>query len=291
MRRKLAHIFILLTLGLWGNQQLCYAQENASCPASIDLEQPAGPEISIADVTFSGALHLPTSDQNAIAALIEEKTHGTSLDDVKDEALERAREGWQDRGYFKAEVTAEAKTLTSSPANQRIALTIHVDEGVQYTLRSITFKNNKVIKSVASLRNFFQIADGDLLDREKIAAGLDRLRDFYGQLGYLNFTSIPNTIFDDENKTASLRIDIDESKQFYLGAVNVLGLDETERQEFLNDLPMKSGEIFDSRLWSKSLVKYASMLPDCPCRWYETRHVDEHSATIALTFDFRPCAD
>jgi len=64
-------------------------------------QEQTGPEISIVDVSFSGSLRMSASDQEQIAESIKQETHGTSLDDVVDEALERARAGWQNQGYLR----------------------------------------------------------------------------------------------------------------------------------------------------------------------------------------------
>jgi outer membrane protein insertion porin family len=164
------------------------------------------------------------TDQEQIADSVIQKTYGTSLEEVTDEGLERVRAGWQDRGYFKVQVTAETKTLTSSPISQRIAMSVHVDEGSRYNLKGIRFKNNKAISSVDILRGLFPISDGDIFSREKIGTGLENLRKAYGELGYINFTSVPDTKFDDENRLISLVIDFDEGKQFRIGSVSVLGV-------------------------------------------------------------------
>ena len=79
--------------------------------------------------------------------------------------------------------------------------------------------------------------------RAKIAIGLENLRKAYGNFGYINFTSVPDTTFDDENHSISLDIDMDEGMQFVIGGVNVLGLDEPARQELLDGLPIKPGQI------------------------------------------------
>ena len=85
---------------------------------------------------------------------------------------------------------------------------------------------------------FSQIQAGDVLSREKIAIGLENLRKAYGSLGYVNFTSVPETTFDDDNKVVHIDIDVDEGKQFYVSSVDILGLDELARQELLKDLPV-----------------------------------------------------
>jgi outer membrane protein assembly factor BamA len=266
------------------------SNSSASCPnpaASRD-KHPSGSDISIAEVTFSGALQMLVSDQEQIADSIKQKTHGTSLDAVTDEALERVRAGWQDRGYFKVQATGETRILTSSPVSQRSALSVHMDEGSRYNLSGITFKNNKAIRDLGLLRGLFPIKDGDVFSREKIAMGLENLRKAYGELGYINFTSVPDTRFDDENKLISLDIDFDEGQQFRIGRVNVLGADESTREELLKTFG--AGQIFSSSLWEASLLKYASMFPDCDCRNYQPRHFDEKSGLVTVTLDFRPCS-
>lgn len=240
------------------------------------------------DVTFSGSLQMPISEQEEIANSIKQKTHGKSLDDVTEEGLERVRAGWQDRGYFKVQITGETRTLTSSPASQRIALSVHVDEGSQYKLSHITFKNNKAISSVETLRGFFPIVNGEIFSREKIGKGLENLRKAYGELGYINFTSVPDTQFDDENMLITLDVDFDEGRQFRVGSVNVQGVEESLREELLKAFTV--GQIYSSSLWETSLLKYSAIFPDCDCPNREQLRLDEKSGIVMLTLDFRPCA-
>jgi outer membrane protein insertion porin family len=82
-------------------------------------------------------------------------------------------------------------------------MSVLLDEGSCYTLRGITFKNNKAINNRDSLRGLFPISDGDIFSRTKIGKGLENLRRAYGDLGYVNFTSVPETQFDDENRLVS----------------------------------------------------------------------------------------
>jgi outer membrane protein assembly factor BamA len=290
MRCRLARIVLFVASCLLLGKPVAYAQSDgptASCPNSgtSDDQKPSGREISIAEVTFSGSLLMPISEQLQIASLVKRKTQGTSLEDVTEEGLERVRAGWQDLGYFKVQVTAETKTLTSSPVNQRIAMSVHVNEGQRYNLKGIRFKNNKAISRVDILRGLLPIADGEIFSREKIASGLENLRKAYGELGYLNFTSVPDTRFDDENRLISLVIDVDEGKQFRIGSVNVQGVEESLREELLRTFTV--GQIYSSSLWEASLLKYAGMYCECPNR--EQLRLDENSGIVMLTLDFRPC--
>lgn len=300
MRCRLAQIAILDTACLLAGQPPIHAQQTAataireiqaerSCPPSSasDDEKPSGPEISIVEVTFSGFLQMAVSDQDQIATSIKQQTRGNSLDEVIDEALERVRAGWQDRGYFKVQVSDDARTLTSNPVSQRVALNVHVDEGLQYSLGEITFKHNKAITSVEALRSLFPINNGDIFRREQIATGLQNLREAYGELGYINFTSVPDTKVDDENKRVSLDIDLDEGKVFYVCSLSILGLDEPAQGELLKDFPLKRGQVYNGRLFGQFLLKHPSTFPDCGCGYRE--QLDEKAGTVAFTFDFRAC--
>ena len=296
MRCRLAQIVVFAAASLWCGKPPVHAQspvssadseiQNQNCPtfsAPPDDDEPTGPEISIADVAFSGTFQLPIADQEAIATSIKEKTQGRHLSSVVDEALERARAGWQDHGYFKVLVSGDAKVLTGNPAAERIALNVQVDEGLQYRLDKITFKNNKTFRDVGLLRGLFPINKGDVFSREEIATGLDSLRKAYGELGYINFTAIPDTELDDVNRLASVDIDIDEGKQFRVGEVNILGLDEPAREELLQDFPMKPGQVFDGKLFAALLMNSALRV------WDYSQAQDDKAGIVTVTFDFRPC--
>jgi outer membrane protein insertion porin family len=180
----------------------------------------------------------------------------------------------------------DANLLTSNPASERIAVNVQVDEGEQYRLGEIRFRNNKAISNVGALRNLFPLKDGDIFSREKVAKGLDNLRLAYGELGYFNFTLIPDTRINDESRTISLDVDVDEGKQFYVSSISVLGLDD----HVLKDSLLQPGDIYNQRLANLFVAKHATpsltdALPDSRIH----RHLDERTATVAITFDFRDC--
>jgi len=257
-----------------------------SCPSSGVHDQPAsGPEISIAGVSFSGALTIPVADQNEIAESIKRETHESSVNRATDEALERVRAGWQNRGYFRVEVNGQAR-LASSAGNQRIALFVNVDEGPQYRLSGITFNNNRAISNIKALRRLFPIEDGEVFSRAKVAKGLENLRRAYLQFGYLNFTSVPDTSFDDERGAIFLKIDIDEGKQFYVRSIEVWGLDESVWREILKYFSV--GKVYNARLLDVFLKSHSlDFSSDDPQR--VRKQLNEPAGTVAITLDARPC--
>jgi len=73
-----------------------------------------------------------------------------------------------------------------------IAVQAEVDEGPLYRLAEIKFSENHAFNA-AKLRTVFPLKKGDLFERDKIAGGLETLRDLYGKVGYLDITFIPDT--------------------------------------------------------------------------------------------------
>ncbi|MGD1080573.1 MAG: POTRA domain-containing protein [Candidatus Sulfotelmatobacter sp.] len=128
-------------------------------------------KFNVAALTFEAA-HTSLVDQNQIAASITQRTYSYSnLAGARDEVLERIRAAYQDHGYFKVVVRGDAKVLASGPDSTRIAVTARVDEGQQYRLGGITFKNNQAISDSQVLRRLFPLKEDDIFSREKIATG------------------------------------------------------------------------------------------------------------------------
>src|SRR4029077_14309686 len=156
-----------------------------------------------------------------------------------------------------------------------------------YTLGGITFKNNKAVANVQALRSLFPIKDGDVFSREKIAKGLEALRKAYGQLGYINFTSVPNTTFDDPKRLIFLEIDVDEGKQFYVRRIEFQGNTTTRDKVIRRELALEEGNIYNSHLWELSLQRlnqlsyFDQLKPDDPNT--TDKKLDEKTGAVDLT--------
>jgi outer membrane protein assembly factor BamA len=246
--------------------------------------------VTIAELGFEGSLLMTAADQAQISASIRQKAYSGDCAEVISQVLEKARVAWQEHGYSDVQVRGDSKILSSSPANEQLALTVHVDEGTQYRLERITFNNNREVTNVEALRSLFPIENGDIFDRTSIRKGLDNLRKAYLELGHLNFTSIPNTTIDEGSQMVSLNIDIDEGKKFVVSRIDIMGLDEAGFQSAMKDLLLKPGDVYDQRLVDQFLQEHASLLPiAAPPDSLIDLQLDERAGSVAITYDFRPC--
>jgi outer membrane protein insertion porin family len=269
-----------------------------------------GPKVKVGRIRFRGNKHI--NDRTLRAAMKNLRPigipHSIFLEDIfaktydatkLEEDTERVRNEFQNRGYFKVLVD-EPKTeihdtghtgwhipLLQSGLGKSVDITIPIEEGERYRLGTITFKNNKAITNTAALRSLFPLRDGDIFSRDKIAKGLENLRKAYGEAGYINFTSVPDTKFDDEKKIANLEIDVDEGKQFYVRRIEFQGNTTTRDKVIRREIALEEGQIYNSRYWELSLQRlnqlgyFDQLKPDDPNT--TERHLDEKNGTVDLT--------
>ena len=230
-----------------------------------------GPKVKVGKIQFRGNVHIKSRTLRAAMknlkpigiphSIFLENLFAKTYDATKlDEDTERVRAEFQNRGYFKV-VVDEPKTeihdtghtglhipLIQAGAGKSVDITMPIQEGARYRLGSITFKNNKAIRNTNALRSLFPIKDGDIFSREKVAKGLENLRKAYGEAGYINFTSVPDTKFDDEKKTVDLMIDVDEGKQFYVRRIEFQGNTTTRDKVIRREIALEEGQVYNSRL-------------------------------------------
>lgn len=281
---------------------------------SVTFVVKEGPKVKVGKITFTGnhnvnsrILRSAMKDLKPIGvphSIFLENIFARTYDATKlEEDTERVREEFQNRGYFKV-VVNEPKTNvhdsghpgTHIPLLQRgpgkaVDITLPVDEGDKYHLGEITFKGNKAVQNTKALRSLFPIKDGDVFDRSKIAKGLENLRKAYGQLGYINFTSLPDTRFDEDKKLMYLDVDLDEGKQFTVRRIEFEGNTTTRDKVIRREVVLEEGSVYNSQLWEYSLQRlnqlgfFDQLKPDDPST--TERHLDEKAGTVDLLLKVR----
>src|SRR5580698_7872168 len=248
-------------------------------PAAVSLTfvVKEGPKVKVGKIKFEGNKAIKSRElQSAMKnlkpigiphSIFLENLFPRTYDSTKlTEDAERVRYYYQTKGYFKA-LVGDPKTqihdtngvkwyfpFKSSPG-KAVDITLPVEEGQRYRLKSITFTGNKAVKNTQALRNLFKIKDGEIFDTEAIRKGLEALRKAYAALGYINFTPVPNTDADDEKRTISLRIDLDEGKQFYVRRIEFQGNTTTRDKVIRRQLALEEGQVYNGNLWELSLLR------------------------------------
>ena len=277
---------------------------------SVTFVVKEGPKVKVGKIRFEGNKHvnnriLRSAMKNLRPigiphSIFLENIFAKTYDASKlEEDTDRVRAEFQNRGYFKV-VVQDPKTqihdtgttgfhipLIMKGPGKAVDITIPIEEGERYRLGSITFKNNKAVPNQKALRSLFPIKDGDIVSREKIAKGLENLRKAYGELGYINFTSIPNTTFDEDKKLLLLDIDVDEGKQFFVRRIEFQGNTTTRDKVIRREIALEEGQQYNQRLWELSLLRlnqlgyFDTLKPDDPN--VTDKRLDEKNGLVDLT--------
>jgi outer membrane protein insertion porin family len=277
---KHAEVVIKQLLAAHGRQFATVQSEVRPIPpaaVALTFVVKEGPKVKVGKIKFEGNKAISSRElQSAMKnlkpigiphSIFLENLFARTYDSTKlTEDAERVRYYYQTKGYFKA-LVGDPKTQIHDTSGIRwyypfkpspgkaVDITMPVEEGQRYRLKEITFSGNKAVKNVAGLRSLFKIKDGDIFDTEAIRKGLESLRKAYAALGYINFTPVPNTDADDEKRTISLRIDLDEGKQFYVRRIEFQGNTTTRDKVIRRELALEEGQVYNGNLWELSLLR------------------------------------
>ena len=247
-------------------------------PASVQVNfnVKEGPVVKVGHIKFEGNRHISSLDLRRAMknlkpigipySIIFEDLFPQTYDSSKlEEDTERVRQAYRDKGYADAAVE-QPKTqvrdqgglnwFTFRPnKGKRIDIEMTIEEGGRYRLGAITFSGNKQITNQKALRATFPIKDGDWFSATLVGKGLDNLKKAYGSLGYINFGAIPKLTTDDQKKTVSMNIDIDEGKQFFVSRIEFQGNTITRDRVIRRELMLNEGSVYNSQLWEYSLLR------------------------------------
>ncbi len=280
----------------------------ASVQVNFNIKE--GPTVKVGQIRFAGNQHINSlilrrsmANMKPVGipySLIFENLFAKTFDSSKlEEDTERVRQAYRDRGYYNAAVE-EPKTqirdqgglnwFTFRPnRGKRIDILMPIEEGARYRLGTITFTGNKAITNQRALRAQFNLKDGDWFSATLIGKGLDNLKKAYGQQGFVNFGAIPKPTFDDQKKTVSLEIDIDEGKQFSVSRIEFQGNTITRDRVIRRELMLDEGQVYNSQAWEYSLLRLNQLEYFEPLKVDQDTeaHQDPENGTVDLLLKVR----
>ncbi|HEV2487083.1 MAG TPA: outer membrane protein assembly factor BamA [Terracidiphilus sp.] len=246
----------------------------ASVQVNFNIKE--GPVVKVGQIKFAGNEHvnsllLRRSMKNLKPigipySIIFEDLFPQTFDASKlEEDTERVRQAYRDKGYANAAVEQPRTQIRDQGGlnwftfrpnrGKRIDILMTIEESGRYRLGSITFSGNKAVTNEKALRGTFAIKDGDWFNATAVGKGLENLKKAYGTLGYINFGAIPKLSYDDQKKTVSMNIDIDEGKPFYVSRIEFQGNTITRDRVIRRELMLDEGSVYNSQLWEYSLLR------------------------------------
>jgi outer membrane protein insertion porin family len=180
-------------------------------------------------------------------------------------ARERAKEYYEEEGYFEVKITTE----TSKFGEGDVRVTFRITEGRRITIDSIVIKGNagltaKQIKAVMATREREYFILRGTVQRQKLEEDIERILQLYADHGYVQARVESHDVAVDRARArATITIVVVEGPQFKVGTVTITGVSAVPLSEVQRQVLLKPGGIFSRdklRLSVESITRLYSTI-------------------------------
>ena len=200
------------------------------------------------------------------------------------------------QGRYGARIEAEIKP---QPRN-RVAVTIKVKEGKVSTIKDVNIVGAKVYDR-EELLDLFEMkptnwtswySSDDKYSREKLAGDIERLRSYYLDRGYIDFSIVSTQVsITPDKEGVYVTINIEEGEQFTVNEVKLAGDLPIAQSEVESLLLVQDGQIFSRQLMTTTEELVAKRLGDEGYTFANVSGIpkaNQEDKTVDITFFIEP---
>lgn len=169
---------------------------------------------------------------------------GRLEEDVFQDDLEKLRAYYRDQGFLDVEIP-ESEVVLEYPKSGQMNIVITVNEGRRYYVGDIRVEGNKLYPT-EQLLSLLTIGTGSVFSPSQVDNNVERLKEYYGEGGYLDTFVRVERLPNIEQGAIDLRFIITESEQFYVQTINLQGNTKTKSQVIVRELALAPGDVFDT---------------------------------------------
>lgn len=213
-------------------------------------------KVKVKKITFLGNKHL-TERELKTKMLTQEGGFFSAMSgsgQYKQEMFERdvqiLRFAYYNQGYVQAKVDRPQVTVT--PDKKNIYITIHIEEGEQYSVGDVDFAGD-ILFPKEELYSAIQIDKNGVFAYDVLQKDISELTAKYGDLGYAYANVIPRTRFNDKERKVDLVFEFDKGSKVYFGKFNVIGNSKTRDKVVRRELKVHEGELYNETRRRQSL--------------------------------------
>jgi len=210
---------------------------------------------------------------------------------------EQIRPIYLQQGFLQARIGPSEVRLTGNPNQQKLteAIPVYVPcaPGAIYRWKGVEWKGNAAISTI-TLTNTVGMRADDLANGQTIEGAWEKVREEYGQRGYLEAKVEPKALLDDAAHTVSYNVAIEEGKQFRYGSMTISGMSLAGERMIEQAWTMKAGDLFDKKMFEDFLFRLEShretVFKDLPVHYDTVGHYlqpDAEKGTVEVLLDFK----
>ncbi|HET8701833.1 MAG TPA: outer membrane protein assembly factor BamA [Nitrococcus sp.] len=199
-------------------------------------------------------------------------------------------------GYYDVKIES---TVSPLPRN-RVSIRLDIREGETASVQQIQFVGNKRF-SDSELRDQFELgprpwwaffSDSDKYSREKLAGDLERLRSFYQNRGFINFTITSTQVsITPDRRRIYITVNLSEGKQYHVHDIKLAGKLILPEQELRSLLKVKPGALYSQLAVTQSndaIRKKYGEIGYAFANVNAVPNINEQAKTVDLTFFVDP---
>jgi hypothetical protein len=271
------------------------AMASPSTEGNIQEFHIEGGSLKISSLQFSDpALNKDLAIQQSLAELKGKPYSRMAIDLF---LTEQVRPVFLKQGYLLAKLGPPEIRLIGNPYQklpEQIPVFISVVPGEIYRWKGAEWSGNSVL-SAETLSSDLGLKAGEIADGVALQAGVERVREEYGHIGYLDAQVDPEPRYDSAAKSLSFVMKISEGKPFKFGSLTVTGLSLAAEKKLRDGWPFPAGgELFDKAMFEEFVAKLESkpgeIFGKLPVHYDKVGHWlnrDEEKNTVDVALDFQ----
>jgi len=267
---------------------------NPLLDANVQEFQVAGIPQTIASIEFSDpALKDNLAVQQHLPEIRGKPYSRLTIDVFLAEAI---RPIYLQEGFIRTKIGPAEVRLSGNP-NQKFpeAIPIYVPcaPGTVYHWKEAEWHGNSAVSS-ETLKRALRLNPGDVANGMTIEGGWDRVREAYGEKGYLEAKVEPVEYYDDQAHTVSYSAAIKEGQQYRYHDMVITGMSLAGERLIREAWPLKPGDFMDKTVFEQFLLQLEShresIFKELPVHYDTVGHwlqTDPEKSTVDALLDFK----
>lgn len=151
---------------------------------------------------------------------------------------------YQNHGYLTARVVDAQVEM--DPKTKNFYITFTIEEGPQYTVNEIKVPGNEFV-SEEELMRILPIRKGDLYSKTRVQKSIERLRNLWGERGYIYADVEPSIQPDEEKKTVNIAFYSELGNKVSLRRINIVGNKKSRDKIIRRQLILDEGDLLTTQ--------------------------------------------
>ncbi|MCF7568339.1 BamA/TamA family outer membrane protein [Sabulilitoribacter arenilitoris] len=170
---------------------------------------------------------------------------------------------YKKEGYYNTKVLINTIDVKDSVETARVNMVINIDKGEKVKVKNIEFSGNDILSDKTlrkAMKNTKKINRLRLLKRSKFVDSayqedLSKVIDKYKENGYRDARILSDSlVVNDDNKTVSLKISVNEGEQYTFGDITFIGNTVYSNEFLTRYLRIKKGETYNGILLQERIA-------------------------------------